>query len=303
MQHKDPYSDPNITLKFPKFRIFFEKSDGIFLNYNWSDAHIERTLFEVTPYKNRFKDVFVGIDIFGRGQIGQLETHKTFARIPGQLSVALFATGWTLESIEAEMKYERRSLLTQELNTRFLARDRTFWGTLWPCMDTFGPNQLPFYTSFCIGSGEFANRLGMRVKRKSWFDLRKQELQPCNPSIERCFDDSFDGGSCLSFDKNSFGTTDRLFVCDFGSFKDVLVSIAFKRNYRTIDLNLVLKLKPSPSQKELCLFLVDKNYNGDKEKVNRAADDDAVRNVIDNLQKKGQRHLPFVNSINGWEVR
>lgn len=258
----------------------------------------------MTPYKNRFKDVFVGIDIFGRGQIGKLETHKTFARIPNQLSVALFATGWTLESVEVEMKHERRHVVvTQELNTRFLARDREFWGSLWPSMAIYGPDQLPFYTSFCIGSGEFSNRLGMRVKRKSWFDLRKQELQPTNPSIERCFDDSFDGGSCLSFGKPSFGKTDRLFICDFGAFKDVLVSVAFKRNYRTIDLNLVLKLKPSPSQRELPLFLVDKNYAGDEEKINRAVDDDTVRNVIENLRKMGQRHLPFVNSINGWEVR
>ncbi|XP_063699519.1 cytosolic endo-beta-N-acetylglucosaminidase [Culicoides brevitarsis] len=282
--------------------IFFEKSDGIFLNYNWSDQQMQRTLSEVERF-NRFKDVFVGIDVFGRGQVAKLQSHKTFQRIPEQFSVALFATGWTLESIEVEMKHARQPMFTQELNSRFLARDRLFWGQLWPMLTIYGPNQLPFYTSFCIGSGEFSNRLGMRVKRKPWFDLRKQEIQPCNPELERCFEDSFDGGSCLSFEKTFIGKIERLFVCDLGYVKNLLVSVAFKRNYRTIDLNLILKLKKSPFDKETCWFLVEKNYAGDMEKVNKASDDDDVRSAIDNLQNRGVRHLPFVNSINGWEVR
>lgn len=248
----------------------------------------------MAPYPSRAKDVFVGIDIFGRGQVGQLDTHKTFQRIPDELSVALFATGWTLESIEVQMKHEGRPVWTQELNTRFLERDRQLWGSLWPFLVVYGPNRLPFYTSFCIGSGKFSNRLGMRVKRKSWFDLRKQELQPCNPSIERCFDDSFDGGSCLSFGKADGVKSHLLFECDFDIVRDVLVSIAYKRNHHSIDINLDLLLKPSATQKRFRWTLVPKHYSNDNA---------VVRELIDNLQKRGDRHLPYVNSINGWEVR
>uniref|UniRef100_A0A336KKF9 CSON012214 protein n=1 Tax=Culicoides sonorensis TaxID=179676 RepID=A0A336KKF9_CULSO len=282
---------------------FFEKSDGIFLNYNWTDSAIERTISEVTPSK-RFKDVFVGIDIFGRGQVAQLNTHKTFSRIPSQLSVALFATGWTLESIEIEMKEQQRSMGTNELNMRFLARDRNLWSSLYSMLEIYGPNQLPFYSSFCIGSGEFFNRWGMRVKRKPWFDLRKQEIQPSNVTLERYFEDSFDGGSCLVFYQKSFNKIERLFITDFGYFKDLLVSYSFKRNYKLINVSLVLKLKASPTDKEQFHYLVDKEQTTEEEgNVNRAVDDEEVKTVIDKLRERGERHLPFVNSINGWEVR
>uniref|UniRef100_A0A336MKC7 CSON002973 protein n=1 Tax=Culicoides sonorensis TaxID=179676 RepID=A0A336MKC7_CULSO len=282
---------------------FFEKSDGIFLNYNWTDSAIERTISEVTPSK-RFKDVFVGIDIFGRGQVAQLNTHKTFSRIPSQLSVALFATGWTLESIEIEMKEQQQSMGTNELNMRFLARDRNLWSSLYSMLEIYGPNQLPFYSSFCIGSGEFFNRWGMRVKRKPWFDLRKQEIQPSNVTLERYFEDSFDGGSCLVFYQKSFNKIERLFITDFGYFKDLLVSYSFKRNYKLINVSLVLKLKASPTDKEQFHYLVEKDQTTEEEGiVNRAVDDEEVKTVIDKLRERGERHLPFVNSINGWEVR
>lgn len=125
----------------------------------------------------RFKDVFVGVDIFGRNQVAKFDTHKTVARIPERLSVALFATGWTLESIEVEIRKERREFTHDEVNARFMERDLKFWGPLWEYLELSGPSKLPFYTSFCLGSGKFSNRLGMPVKQKPWFNLTKQELQ------------------------------------------------------------------------------------------------------------------------------
>lgn len=45
-------------------RKFFELTDGIFLNYAWTDKHLEVTLVNAGSRK---KDVFVGVDVFGRG--------------------------------------------------------------------------------------------------------------------------------------------------------------------------------------------------------------------------------------------
>lgn len=56
---------------------FFELSDGIFTNYNWSVQHLERTSRLIdAKYPERRKDVFFGIDVFGRGQIAGFRSNE-----------------------------------------------------------------------------------------------------------------------------------------------------------------------------------------------------------------------------------
>lgn len=50
-------------------REFFNSCDGIFLNYNWTDASLERSR-DLAGLRNRVRDVFVGIDVWGRGNPG-----------------------------------------------------------------------------------------------------------------------------------------------------------------------------------------------------------------------------------------
>ena len=45
--------------------MFFDVCDGIFLNYNWSDIHLKHSL-EMAGEK-RQHDIYVGVDVFGRG--------------------------------------------------------------------------------------------------------------------------------------------------------------------------------------------------------------------------------------------
>ena len=45
------------------YRIFFDKCDGIFLNYSWKE---ENLLKSAQNAGNRHLDVYVGIDVFGR---------------------------------------------------------------------------------------------------------------------------------------------------------------------------------------------------------------------------------------------
>lgn len=49
---------------------FFKVCDGIFINYNWKDEN----LLQCTTYLDRIHDVYIGIDVFGRGCFGKIFT-------------------------------------------------------------------------------------------------------------------------------------------------------------------------------------------------------------------------------------
>lgn len=49
--------------------MFFDACDGIFLNYNWNDGKLQNSL-DLAKNKGRDMDVYVGIDVFGRGCLG-----------------------------------------------------------------------------------------------------------------------------------------------------------------------------------------------------------------------------------------
>lgn len=61
-------------------RVFFNACDGLFTNYNWKEEHLERTRMLAGP---RHTDVYVGIDVFARGDVigGGFDTDKV--AVPG----------------------------------------------------------------------------------------------------------------------------------------------------------------------------------------------------------------------------
>lgn len=50
-------------------RVYFDHCDGIFLNYGWDKADLEKSA-EVAIISSRVEDVYVGVDVFGRGCYG-----------------------------------------------------------------------------------------------------------------------------------------------------------------------------------------------------------------------------------------
>ena len=48
----------------PFCRCFFDVCDGIFLNYCWNEAKLERSADKAGNLKTK---VYVGVDVFGRG--------------------------------------------------------------------------------------------------------------------------------------------------------------------------------------------------------------------------------------------
>lgn len=170
---------------------FFDLCDGIFLNYTWKNGQCDAE-GELSPDNlansinaldndSRRTDIFVGVDVFGRGCLGgggfQCDQPLREIRKNG-LSVALFAPGWTYEIPSREGLAERQ----------FFVREHTFWGLLEPFLNFHGPNlqsswrarglanqyrsHSVFQTCFSLGRGS------CKQGRPGWFNLKKMEFQP-----------------------------------------------------------------------------------------------------------------------------
>lgn len=54
---------------------FFDLCDGILINYTWSERNLERTVRILNEKGGDIHKVFIGIDVFGRGQLAKFESH------------------------------------------------------------------------------------------------------------------------------------------------------------------------------------------------------------------------------------
>ncbi|XP_037259106.1 cytosolic endo-beta-N-acetylglucosaminidase isoform X1 [Falco biarmicus] len=169
-------------------RVFFDACDGLFTNYNWKEEHLERTCGLAGP---RRTDVYVGIDVFARGDVvgGGFDTDKSLRLIRQHgLSAAIFAPGWVYEHLGEE---------------NFLHNENKFWGSLSEYLPTHSICTLPLTTSFSLGMGTSRFLAGMEEEAGPWYDLSAQEIQPLYPehkgrlSTSCCLQDAWCGGSSL----------------------------------------------------------------------------------------------------------
>ncbi|KAG0080508.1 hypothetical protein BGZ92_000626 [Podila epicladia] len=91
---------------------FFQQSDGIFTNYTWQEKAVSESV-KLAGARNR--DVYTGIDIWGRNTFGgggyaASRALKIIQR--DRTSVALFAPAWTYQFLG---------------KTNFMAQDQLFW--------------------------------------------------------------------------------------------------------------------------------------------------------------------------------
>lgn len=172
---------------------FFDCCDGIFLNYNWDAAKL---LKSKVMAGDRKYDVYVGIDVFGRGCIGGGGFNSKVALkliLEADLSVAIFAPGWCHEVLGQENFKENEYKFWSELVSGGLGLNERYF------------TELPLKSSFCQGFGQFFFKNGEKIHSECWFDLKQQQLQPCfNQSgqygllkITNCTTDSYNGGGCL----------------------------------------------------------------------------------------------------------
>ncbi|KAI6656431.1 Cytosolic endo-beta-N-acetylglucosaminidase [Oopsacas minuta] len=144
-------------------KIFFDACDGIFLNYHWSDLALQDTKHLSGA---RATDVYVGIDVFGRGVPGDGGWNCDFAMKmirKHQLSAAIFAPGWVYENLPKE---------------NFIKNQTLFWDKLKPFTRPHPYVTRQFVTSFCRGIGPRGYHQGRRVLNTDWTNHSSQQLQP-----------------------------------------------------------------------------------------------------------------------------
>ncbi|KAK2581092.1 hypothetical protein KPH14_007916 [Odynerus spinipes] len=153
-----------------KNKEFFLNCDGIFLNYNWTDSLLSSSYILAKNSGRDAKDVYVGLDVWGRGCPGGggFNSAHALERIRKQnLSVAIFAPGWTHEYFGPKTFYQLEDM---------------FWAQLFPFLHIHVPiydNEI-FKTSFCRGSGSTYCRSGMvqlELDGKPFYNLSMQKLQ------------------------------------------------------------------------------------------------------------------------------
>lgn len=291
---------------------FFAACDGIFLNYTWNRQHLERSENFIRNYYPRRKlDVFVGIDVFGRGQTAKLDTHSTLAMIMEfKFSTAIFAPGWTFESLEEAN--QRDQLDPDNCNVRFLKLNDRFWNLLWKYLFVRGPRELPFYTSFCLGSGKMRHRLG-KLQSHSWFNLSRQGFQPTIPYAmldsagpvywTHSFKAALDGGSCLRVE--DVHPNCRLFACDFACSADLVVAYAFQRSNEVSasDVSLLLKAYNTRYHDSVKIVCGGEDCHLSARSNEMKALLLGPEDFPTLLELNRQLKLPLVAGINGWEIR
>lgn len=180
-------------------RMFFDACDGFFTNYNWTEQSLE-FMKDYSGAKGRHADIYVGVDVFARGQVvgGMFETNKALELIrKHNFSTAIFAPGWVHE--------------THDDKSAFRKNQDKFWGLLSNYLYVHRPaSPLPFISSFCQGFGKAVYSRGQPETKKSWFNLTAQEIQPLyyHQNLEAqgwlrtsgCPEDAWNGGCSLLVD-------------------------------------------------------------------------------------------------------
>nr|XP_050861167.1 cytosolic endo-beta-N-acetylglucosaminidase-like isoform X1 [Vespula vulgaris] len=154
-----------------KNKDFFLSCDGIFLNYNWTDSRLINSRNLARDLERDIKDVYVGLDVWGRGCPGGggFNSAHALERIRKQnLSVAIFAPGWTHEYFGPKT---------------FGQLEDMFWAQLFPFLYVHIPiyDNERFNTSFCRGSGSAYYRRGITqhevFDEKPFYNLSMQKVQ------------------------------------------------------------------------------------------------------------------------------
>lgn len=190
-------------------RLAFQACDGIFLNYNWKEEDLVKSLANAG---SRNVDVYVGVDVFGRNCVGGLDCYKSLETIRKyDLSVAIFAPGWTYETLNDKNKF-------------FIVED-AFWRKLYPYMYIHVLSTLPFSTYFCRGYGSKKTENFELTSLDPWYDLSKFNYQPSVPlclvdgnlpCISYVDGEAITGGGCLRLNGNNENSKHhRIFACHF----------------------------------------------------------------------------------------
>ncbi|XP_061892319.1 cytosolic endo-beta-N-acetylglucosaminidase [Entelurus aequoreus] len=228
-------------------RVFFNACDGFFTNYNWTAQDLEE-MADFTHTHGRQADIYVGVDVFGRGEVvgGMFETYKALEIIRKyNFSAAIFAPGWVYE--------------TQDKN-KFRHNQDRFWDLLKNNLYVHRPaGPLPFISSFCQGFGNALYWKGKRETNRKWFNLTAQEVQPSyyHEQLEGvgwvrsrgCPEDAWNGGSSLLLEglipaSHAAPLSARILSLHVPLASKTLLCIIYKSSSQ-VQVSLELKMTPT----------------------------------------------------------
>lgn len=189
------------------------------------------------------------------------------------------------------------------INKIFFERNDTFWNSLWQYLPTFGPAQLPFHSTFCVGSGKQRCVYGKVTQSKPWYNLRRQNYQLSVPTahkiIEHDFENSFNGGSSLRLESKK---TFRLFTSDFRTDKDLILICAYKNLMENVSVNFHLKIF-EPSTEKYSTIICGTNSDPDELLISEIKNEEEMKSIFQILPQQSE----FLNvgrpSINDWHIR
>ncbi|KAK6929512.1 Glycoside hydrolase, family 85 [Dillenia turbinata] len=175
---------------------FFDICDGIFVNYSWEEDYPK---LSADAAGDRKFDVYMGIDVFGRGTYGggQWNTNVALDVLKKDaVSAAIFAPGWVYESNQPPD--------FETAQNRWWDLVKKSWGILLNY-----PEVLPFYSNFDQGHGYHVSVHGLQVSNGSWNNISSQTFQPVlefsedpSPDIQVLVDfkeASYSGGANITF--------------------------------------------------------------------------------------------------------
>ncbi|XP_031497779.1 cytosolic endo-beta-N-acetylglucosaminidase 1-like [Nymphaea colorata] len=148
-----------------KNKPFFDLCDGIFVNYSWKEDFPKSSAILAG---DRNYDVYMGIDVFGRGTYGggQWNTKVALDVLKqSSVSAAIFAPGWVYETNQ---------------QPDFRTAQNRWWGLVaksWGLVQK-NPRTLPFYSNFDQGVGRHIFVEGKLVYNNSWSNISCQSMQP-----------------------------------------------------------------------------------------------------------------------------
>lgn len=202
-----------------------------------------------------------------------------------------------------------RDVASDEINKKFLERNTRFWSSLWMHLYSRGPNTLPFYTSFCLGSGKKQYRNGLQIGNETWFNLMEQQYQPSVPShFEYQFEEAYHGGSCIKFVEAIRNI--RLFATDFSCKDNLIASFVFKRSDPVINIQLVLNIQNEKGDQNLLVYCEsDVRFDPNAvlkpcERIVNPLRANLLKYTVVGLSNRHEKIFPSSNRpINGWETR
>jgi mannosyl-glycoprotein endo-beta-N-acetylglucosaminidase len=167
----------------PLNRPFFDRCDGIWINYTWKEGDPNRIR---DAAGERWRDVYLGVDCFGRGTYGGggLNTYVGVeAAKNAALNVGLFAPAWPYQHYkdgdEDRLDVQANNAL-KEMYRSWYEFDEEFWYRIDRVNNRRRPviTMLPFSTDFSVGQGSAYYSNGALVgPGRSWYNVNLQSLQ------------------------------------------------------------------------------------------------------------------------------